>query len=67
MINCVKQISSSNKIFYNELKNIKQTLINSGFLNYLEDEQFKLMINNKNKTNNKSYVTQNNYNHINLL
>ena len=66
LLNRAKQISSSNKIFYNELKNIKQTLINNGFSNHL-DEQIKLMNNNKNKINHKNYVTQNNYNHINLF
>ena len=66
LVNRAKQISSSNKIFY-ELKNIKQNLINNGFPNYLVDKQIKLMIDNKNKINDKIYVTQNNYNHINSL
>ena len=67
MLNRAKQISSSNRIFYNELKNNKLTLINNRFLSYLIDEQMKLMINNKNKINDKSYITQNNYNHIDLF
>ena len=53
-------VFSSNKIFYNELKNIKQTLLNNGFPNCLVDKQIKLMINNMNKINDKSYITQNN-------
>ena len=40
------------------MKNIKQNLFNNGFPNYLVDEQIKIMINNKNKINDKSYVTQ---------
>ena len=66
-MNCPKQISSSNEIFYNELQNIEQTLINNRLPNYLVDEHVKLMINDKNKINDKSYVTQNNYNTINLF
>ena len=65
LLNRAKRIFSFNKIFYNESKNIKQILINSGFPNYLIDEQIKLMFNNKNKINDKSYVNQNNY--INLF
>ena len=34
LITCEKLISSSKIIFYKELKNIKQTLINNGFHNY---------------------------------
>ena len=58
-------ISSSYEIFYNELNNVKQVLFNNGFPNYFVDKQIKLMIKNWNKIT-KSYVTQNNYNHINL-
>ena len=54
------KISSSNKIFHNELKNIKQTVINNGSSNNLVDEQIKLIINNRIKIKDKSYVTQNN-------
>ena len=54
LLNRANQISSSNKIFYNELKTIKQTLINNGFQNYLADKQIKQMINNKNKITDKS-------------
>ena len=60
LLNCPKQISSSNEIFYNELQNIKQTLINNRFPNYFVEKQIKLTINDKNKINDKSYVTQNN-------
>ena len=41
--------------------------MNNGFPNYLADKRIKLMINNNNKINDKSYVTQNNYDHINLF
>ena len=51
--NRAKLISSSDRIFYYELKNIKQSLINNGFQNYFVDEQIKLMIKNKNKINEK--------------
>ena len=63
LLNRTKQISSSYKIFHNELRNIRQTLINNGFPNYKVDEQIKLIINYKNKINDKSYVTQKIYNH----
>ncbi len=41
--------------------------MSNGIPNYLVDEQIKLMITNENKINDKSYVTQNNYDHINLF
>ena len=41
-----KLISSSKTIFYKELKNIKLTLINNCFPNYIEDEQIKRTIEN---------------------
>ena len=56
LLNYAKQISSFNEIFYNELKDIKQTLINSGFPNYLVNEQIKLMI--KNEINDKLCYTK---------
>ena len=34
------------------------------FPNYFIDEQIKLIINNIYKINDKSYATQNNYNHL---
>ena len=37
---------SSKAIFYKEIKNIKQTLINNGFPNNIVDEQIKRMIKN---------------------
>ena len=64
---CVCVCGCMCEIFCYELKNIKQTLINNGFPNYFVDEQIKLMINNKNKINDKSYVTQSNDNRINLF
>ena len=36
-----KLIPSSKTIFYSELENIKQTLSNDEFLNYVVDEQIK--------------------------
>ena len=38
-------------IFYKEVKNIKQSLINNGFPKYIVDEQIKLMIKNVNQQN----------------
>ena len=38
-------LSSSRTIFLNELKNIKQTLINNGFPNYIADTEIKQFIN----------------------
>ena len=51
LISRVKLISSSKAIFYKELKNIKQTLINNGFPNYIIDEQIKRTIRNINQHN----------------
>ena len=42
-------ISSSKTIFYKEVENIKQALINNGFPNYIVDEQIKRMIKNVNQ------------------
>lgn len=39
-------ISSSKTIFYSELRNIKQVLINNHFPNFLVDKEIKLFINN---------------------
>ena len=46
-----KLISSSKTIFYKEVENIKQALINNGFPNYIVDEQIKPMIKNVNQQN----------------
>ena len=37
LISCAKLISSSKTIFYKEVENIKQALINNGFPNYIVD------------------------------
>ena len=42
---------SSKAIFYKELENIKQTLINKSFPNYIVDEQIKRTIGNDNQQN----------------
>ena len=46
LISCAKLISSSKAIFYKEVENIKQALINNGFPNNIVDEQIKRMIKN---------------------
>ena len=46
LISRAKLISSSKTISYKEIKNIKQTLINNGFPNYIDDDQIKRMIKN---------------------
>ena len=51
LISRAKLISSSKTIFYKELENIKQALINNGFPNYIVDEQIKRMIKNVNQQN----------------
>ena len=51
LISCAKRISSSKTIFYKEVENIKQALINNGFPNYIVDEQIKRMIKNINQQN----------------
>ena len=48
LISRAKLISSSKTIFYKEVENIKQALINNGFPNYIVDEQIKRMIKNVN-------------------
>ena len=47
-----KLISSSNTIFYNELRKIKQTLVNNGFPNHVIDEQINLSLKTFNDNNN---------------
>ena len=44
LISLAKLISSSKTIFYKEVENIKQALINNGFPHYIVDEQIKHMI-----------------------
>ena len=51
LISRAKLISSSKTIFYKEIENIKQALINNGFPNYIVDEQIKRMIENVNQQN----------------
>ena len=51
LISRAKLISSSKTIFYKEVENIKQALINNGFPNYIVDEQIKHMIKNVNQQN----------------
>ena len=46
-----KLISSPKTIFYKEIENIKQALINNEFPNYIVDEQIKRMIKNVNQQN----------------
>ena len=51
LISHAKLISSSKAVFYKEVENIKQALINNGFPNYIVDEQIKCMIKNVNQQN----------------
>ena len=51
LISRAKLISSSKTIFYKEVENIKQALINNGFPNYIVDEQIKHRIKNVNQEN----------------
>ena len=51
LISRAKLISSSKTIFYKEVENIKQALINNGFPNYIVNEQIKRMIKNVNQQN----------------
>ena len=51
LISHAKLISSSKTIFYKEVENIKQALINNGFPNYIFDEQIKRTIKNVNQQN----------------
>ena len=54
LISRAKLIFSSKTIFYKEVENIKQALINNGFPNYIVDEQIKRMIKNDNRQNKHS-------------
>ena len=51
LISRAKLISSSKIIFYKEIENIKQALINNGFPNYIVEEQIKRTIKNVNQQN----------------
>ena len=51
VISRAKLISSSKTIFYKEVKNKKQALIDNGFPNYIVDEQINRMIKNVNQQN----------------
>ena len=51
LISRAKLITSSRTIFYKEMENIKQALINNGFPNYIVDEQIKRTIKNVNQQN----------------
>ena len=44
-----KLISSSKAVFYKEVENIKQALINNGFPNYIVDEQIKRVVGSVNQ------------------
>ena len=57
-------IFSSKTIFYKELINIKQTLVNNNFPNKLVNQQIKLYLHNIYKNNNTT--NNNNTNRINL-
>lgn len=47
-----KLISSTRNVFFNELKSLKQVLINNQFPNYIVDENIKLVIGNLDNINN---------------
>ena len=51
LISRAKLISSSKTIFYKEVENIKQALINNGFPNNIVDELIKRMIKDVNQQN----------------
>ena len=51
LISRARVISSSKTIFYIEVENLKQALINYGFPHYIVDEQIKRMIKNVNQQN----------------
>ena len=57
LISRAKLISSSKTIFYKEVENIKQALVNNGFPNYIVDEQIKRMIKNVNQQNETVYYS----------
>ena len=51
LISRAKLLSSSQTIFLNKLKNIKRTLINNGFPNYIVDTEIKYFINKTKQRN----------------
>ena len=51
LISRTKQLWSSQTIFLNELMNIKQTLVNNGFPNYVVDTEIKHFINKTEQPN----------------
>ena len=51
LISRAKLISPHKTIFYKEVENINQALINNGFPNYIVDEQIKCTIKNVNQQN----------------
>ena len=59
LISRAKQIFFTKTIFYKETKNIKQTLINNWFPNYIVDEQIKRMIKNVNQQNKRCITPPN--------
>ena len=54
-----KLISYSKIIIYKELKNIKKTLINNGFLNYIVDEKIQRTIEIVSQQNNHCNTSYN--------
>ena len=48
LISHAKLISSSKRIFFTEVENIKQAVINNGFPNYIVDEQIHTLNEKKN-------------------
>ena len=60
-------ISSSKTIFYAELKNIKQTLINNDFPNHIVNEQIKRAMKNIKSNCNGNNTTSNNSKYIKLF
>ena len=67
LISCTRLISSSKTMFYKELKNIKQTLINNGFPNYIVNEQIKPTIKNVSQQNEHCNTPPNKHEFIKLF
>ena len=63
LLNRAQLISSTRPIFYNELKLIKQKLVNNGYPNHIIDEQIKFTLKNIDKTD-KSIQNKDNYIHL---
>ena len=66
LISRAKLNSSSKTIFYKEIENIKEALINNGFPNSIVDEQIKRMVKNVNQQN-EHYTTPSNQTYIKLF